>query len=73
MTKGPICKQCFGPNTKHRKRKGKPCLACSLANHQESIRAMREKKGPLYEKWLQRWQQATGLTLSPEIETSLAE
>lgn len=58
-----VCSQCGGLNTAERHKKRKPCEACARENLRESWRAMREKTGPMYEKWLRCWRAATGLEI----------
>lgn len=63
MTKLYLCPICGGPNTKRRAWKGKPCQVCALTRYLESARAMREKSGPVWERWRRNWEAATGLRL----------
>jgi len=61
-----ICPQCEQANTAERHRKRRPCERCARENLKESWRAMREKTGPMYEKWLRCWQAATGLEIGEQ-------
>jgi len=60
MKKVKSCSICGKPHTR---RKVNYCYACGRKHEVEVAEEILLKQGPYYEKWLKRWEAATGLKL----------